>query len=612
MTEREGGSRMAIKVMTIGRRIGLGFFITLMLTFIVGSAGYWGLNRVSSALQLYQETSAILIGFKTIQKDFAEYILFGYEEGRKEQLDALTRFKQSLKTISENMERLKANLAAMGGDSGKLETMKAGFKAYEDTVGLFAETENKKVGLEKTTAETYAGFSGFIKQGSLQIEKMDFLSQEVEAVRGGYVNRNTQQRWDKIVADLKELDGAVVAWLDFVGRSESLRPVAEGIQSSFNNYKTLIEEYHRLVLEQVDLSAKMGQDLNKLSASIQALSEEADQMTRQAKHISLSIIIWIVSASILIGIIYAFFSVKKIAGVLHRTIDGITNSSEELSHASGQISSVSNLLAEAASNQVVIIEEAAAALEETEAVTDKNAEHAREANRLIETTAKIISKANGAMTQLTSSMGEISIASDETSKIVKDIDAIAFQTNLLALNAAVEAARAGDAGSGFAVVAEEVRNLAMRSAEAAKNTAQLIDGTIGKVKAGNGMVIETNRAFGEISDSATKLGKMLAEISELSTHQVDQIKKINGAIKEVNDLAQQNAATSEESASAAKELNGQAVNLNNLVVDMEALISSSSKKEAMPVDQDEYDDSDFGTDTAYLQNRAGKTPKLLS
>ena len=598
--------------MTIGRRIGLGFFITLMLTFIVGSAGYWGLNRVSSALQLYQETSAILIGFKTIQKDFAEYILFGYEEGRKEQLDALTRFKQSLKTISENMERLKANLAAMGGDSGKLETMKAGFKAYEDTVGLFSETENKKVGLEKTTAETYAGLSGFIKQGSLQIEKMDFLSQEVEAVRGGYVNRNTQQRWDKIVADLKELDGAVVAWLDFVGRSESLRPVAEGIQSSFNKYKTLIEEYHRLVLEQVDLSAKMGQDLNKLSASIQALSEEADQMTRQAKHISLSIIIWIVSASILIGIIYAFFSVKKIAGVLHRTIDGITNSSEELSHASGQISSVSNLLAEAASNQVVIIEEAAAALEETEAVTDKNAEHAREANRLIETTAKIISKANGAMTQLTSSMGEISIASDETSKIVKDIDAIAFQTNLLALNAAVEAARAGDAGSGFAVVAEEVRNLAMRSAEAAKNTAQLIDGTIGKVKAGNGMVIETNRAFGEISDSATKLGKMLAEISELSTHQVDQIKKINGAIKEVNDLAQQNAATSEESASAAKELNGQAVNLNNLVVDMEALISSSSKKEAMPVDQDEYDDSDFGTDTAYLQNRAGKTPKLLS
>jgi methyl-accepting chemotaxis protein len=552
-----------------------------------------------------------LIEFKTIQKDFSQYILFGYDEGRKEQGDALTRLKVSLKTISENMERLKANLAAMGGDPGKLETMKAGFKTYEDAITLFSEAENKKVGLEKTTAETFTSLNGFIKQGALQIEKMDFLSQEVEAVRGGYVNRNTQQRWDKIGADLKELEGAVAAWLDFVGRSESLRPVANGIQSSFDQYKTLIEDYHRLVLEQIDLSAKMGQDLNTLSASIQALSEEADQMTKQAKHISLSIIMWIVGASILIGIIYAFLSVKKIAGVLHRTIEGITNSSEELSHASGQISAVSNLLAEAASNQVVIIEEAATALEETEAVTDKNAEHAREANRLIETTGRIISKANGAMTQLTTSMGEISIASDETSKIVKDIDAIAFQTNLLALNAAVEAARAGEAGSGFAVVAEEVRNLAMRSAEAAKNTAQLIDGTIGKVKAGNSMVIETNKAFGEISDSATKLGKMLAEISELSTHQVDQIKKISGAIKEVNDLAQQNAATSEESASAAKELNGQAVNLNNLVVDMEALISSS-KRAAMPIDQDEYDDSDVVTDRAYLQHRTAKSPKLLS
>lgn len=607
----KGMEKMAKNVMTIGKRIGLGFSITLVLTFIAGAAGYWGLNRVAKALQLYQGTSAILIEFKTIQKDFTQYVLFSYDEGRKTQEEALTRLKQSLKTIGNHMEKLKVDQAVMGGDSAKLESMKAGFKTYEEAVNLFAELENKKIGLEKTSGETFTSLHGFIKQGMIQIENMNFLCQEVEAIRVGYVNRNIEQRWDNLAEKIKALGGAIDTWMEFVSNSESLKPVADGIRRDFSLYKEMIEDYHRLVLEQIDSTGKMSREFNTLSASVQALSEEADRMTSQTKNLSLSIIIWIVGASILIGIIYAILSVKKIAGVLKKTIYGITNSSEEVSHASGQISSVSNMLADSASNQVVIIEQTALSLNETVAVTEKNAEHAREANRLIETTGKIIHKANGAMTQLTISMGEISNASDETSKIVKDIDAIAFQTNLLALNAAVEAARAGEAGSGFAVVAEEVRNLAMRSAQAAKNTAHLIDETIGKVRAGNGMVTETNKAFGEISDSASRLGKMLAEIAELSTHQVDQIKKISVAIKDVDDIAQQNAATAEESASASKELNSQAANLNNLVVDMEALISSS-KRAAAAAGSDENEEGDELTDGLYPLKKTTKTPKLLS
>ncbi|MFH0727319.1 MAG: methyl-accepting chemotaxis protein [Pseudomonadota bacterium] len=610
---------MTRKAMTIGKRIGLGFSITLVLTFIVGAAGYWGLNRVTSALQIYQEANAILVEFKTIQKDFTQYVLLSYEEGRKDQADSLGYLKQSLKIIGEKILRLSSNLASVGGDgAGKLEAIKNGFKTYEDAVSLFAEVENKKVGLEKMTLETFSSLHGFIKQGVLRFEKMDFSCQKLEAIRIGYVNRNIEQRWDKIASETKELGSAIEKWLEFIDTSDSLQPVGKGVKSNFATYKTAMEEYHRLVQEQIGLSTKMNQELNNLSASIQALSEEADKMTQQAKRISLSIIMWIVGASILTGVVYAVLSVKKIAGVLQKTLEGITNSSEELSHASGQISSVSNMLAEAASNQVVLIEEASTALGETEVVTEKNAEHAREANHLIETTGKIINKVNEAMTQLTTSMGEISNASDETSKIVKDIDAIAFQTNLLALNAAVEAARAGEAGSGFAVVAEEVRNLAMRSAQAAKNTAQLIDGTIGKVRVGNSMVTETNKAFGEISESASKLGKMLGEISELSLDQVDQIKKISGAIKDVNDIAQQNAATSEESASAAKELNGQAVNLNHLVVDMEELVSSSKRQEAtIDADEyedgaDEYDDTDLISKNPYQFNGKTKTPKMLS
>jgi methyl-accepting chemotaxis protein len=176
------------------------------------------------------------------------------------------------------------------------------------------------------------------------------------------------------------------------------------------------------------------------------------------------------------------------------------------------------------------------------------------------------------MGDLTESMKEISGASEETAKIIKTIDEIAFQTNLLALNAAVEAARAGEAGAGFAVVADEVRNLAMRAAEAAKNTANLIEGTVKKIKNGSDTVSKTNEAFSKVATQAKKVSELVGEISAASQEQAQGIEQINKAVAEMDKVTQQNAANAEESAAASEEMNAQAEVMKGFVGDLMALV----------------------------------------
>jgi methyl-accepting chemotaxis protein len=172
-------------------------------------------------------------------------------------------------------------------------------------------------------------------------------------------------------------------------------------------------------------------------------------------------------------------------------------------------------------------------------------------------------------------MEEISKASEETSKIIKTIDEIAFQTNLLALNAAVEAARAGEAGAGFAVVADEVRNLAMRAADAAKNTAELIEGTVKKVKDGSELVTSTNDAFTEVAQSSSKVGELVGEIAAASSEQAQGIEQVNKAMGEMDKVVQGAAANAEESASASEELNAQAEQMKGIVHNLARIVGGA-------------------------------------
>ncbi|MBF0257298.1 MAG: methyl-accepting chemotaxis protein [Desulfamplus sp.] len=273
-----------------------------------------------------------------------------------------------------------------------------------------------------------------------------------------------------------------------------------------------------------------------------------------------------------VGLFLAFYITISITRPIRRVIEGLTLGSQQVASASGQVSSASQSLAEGASQQAASIEETSSSLEEMSSMTKQNSDNASQADMLMKDANKVVAKANESMNQLTTSMNDISRASDETSKIIKTIDEIAFQTNLLALNAAVEAARAGEAGAGFAVVAEEVRNLAMRSAEAAKNTANLIEGTVTKVKDGSALVKKTSEEFTQVATSSSKVGELVGEIAAASREQSTGIEQVNIAVSEMDKVIQQNAASAEESASASEEMNAQAETMNDFVNDLVGLV----------------------------------------
>ena len=292
-----------------------------------------------------------------------------------------------------------------------------------------------------------------------------------------------------------------------------------------------------------------------------------------------TIIIVFIFVGILLGAGFSVLLTRAIVMPVKRTIAGMEEVSVQVGASASHISSSSQNLADGASGQAASIEETASSLEQMSSMTRRNAEHANSTNSLMLDTTKVVSRASESMSRLTSSMLEISKASEETSKIIKTIDEVAFQTNLLALNAAVEAARAGEAGAGFAVVAEEVRNLAKRAAGAAKDTATLIESTVKKVQTGSALVAKTNDEFHRVSSSTSKVGELVTEIAAASQEQNQGIEQINKAVGEMDTVVQQNAGNAEESASASAEMNAQSERMKGLVSELKALISGSKANE---------------------------------
>lgn len=366
----------------------------------------------------------------------------------------------------------------------------------------------------------------------------------------------------KVPQDISQLKSLAVS-------SDGLKQKANVFLETFNAWVRNVATRQK-VISQIDaLAGKTLRIANDIGGN--AISAFTNSATTGRQFI-----IGFILVGMLIGLAFATILTRGITRPIKRIVDGLAESSSQVSSASSQVSSASQELAEGASEQAASIEETSSSLEEMSSMTRQNAENARQAEGLMAETTRVVSSANESMGQLTASMMEISKASEETSKIIKTIDEIAFQTNLLALNAAVEAARAGEAGSGFAVVADEVRNLAMRAAEAAKSTADLIEGTVRKIQEGSGIVERTSLEFSRVESGAVKIAELVGEIAAASGEQSQGIEQLNKAVSEMDKVVQRNASNAEESASASQEMNSQANQMNGFVRDLVTIVGGNA------------------------------------
>jgi methyl-accepting chemotaxis protein len=322
------------------------------------------------------------------------------------------------------------------------------------------------------------------------------------------------------------------------------------------------ESHLAAILEVVDMSIER----NKSDESIAA------RKIRQGTLILVSLGAAILGMVILIGI----FINRFIATSLKQVIDSLASGSGSIASASAEITANSRRMAEDAGEQASSLEETSASLEQMSSTTRRNSDNARQANGMADDARAAVERSRTTMQRMSEAIGQIKSSSDQTAKIVKTIDEIAFQTNLLALNAAVEAARAGDAGKGFAVVAEEVRNLARRSAEAAKNTSSLIE--LSQKNADNGVAVSQEVAgnLTQIVESVGNLSRLIGEVASASVDQAKGIEQIGSAVTRMDQLTQASAANAEESASASEEMSAKAAELNHTVNTLVTIVTGSA------------------------------------
>ena len=334
-----------------------------------------------------------------------------------------------------------------------------------------------------------------------------------------------------------------------------------------------------LLLGEAGTAFNIWMDLLEQYSELQTKRNQVDVATAdKAYHTAIVLLIVMGILANILGVGIGLFITRSITKPINRVVKGLNESAGQIAAASNQLTASARQLSQGSSEQASAIEETSSTLQQTASMLEQNTSNTKQATQLSQKTKDSADNGGHEMNEMMKSIQEIKKSSDQIAKIIKVIDDIAFQTNILALNAAVEAARAGEAGMGFAVVAEEVRNLAQRSARAAKDTTDIIESNIALSDKGVEVAARVSGALLEITTQAKKVNELMSEISIASQEQSQGVEQVNKAMVQVESVTQQNASTAEESASASEELKNQADNMRKIVRELSQIVDGANSK----------------------------------